>query len=279
MKKLLLYIVLFSCCCSSYAQRRSAPTVGPKAIGIGVIGGTNLASFSYFGDQDKQGLDYDSLFYRIRPLAGLTVEIPLGDYFYIAPEVVLAGRGDARLFQSIIWNNSQVRYQAKPYYLELQVPMSMVIPLSKTIQPYVFASPGFGLTLPVGEITQYSLDKPQSFSHTVAIDSSNMALYDASITAGAGIRFNIDLSTFYLAFKLEAGYHHGFLDTYSPMEHNDMATAANVNAYNVKGKRYNRGWELRLSVVLPLKFPPGDACSNWSRDVYPISRKGQRFSF
>ena len=44
-------------------------------------------------------------------------------------------------------------------------------------------------------------------------------------------------------------------------------------------KRLNRGWEMRLSVVLPLKFPPGDACSGWSRDVYPLSRKGNRFSF
>lgn len=279
MKKILLYIALFCCCCSLYAQRRSAPNAAPKAIGIGVVGGTNLASFSYFGDREKQGLDFDSLFYRIKPLAGLTVEIPLGDYFYIAPEVIWAGRGDSRLFQSAIWNDSQVRYQAKTYYLELQVPISLVIPASYSFQPYVFVAPGFGLTLPMGGITQYSFDKPQSFNHSVAIDSSNMALYDASVMAGAGMRFNVDFSTFYLAIKLEAGYHYGFLDTYSPMEHNDMASAVNVNAYNVKGKRLNRGWEMRLSVVLPLKFPPGDACSNWSRDVYPVSRKGQRFSF
>lgn len=278
MKKLFLSIVLFCCCCSLYAQRHSVPNAAPKAVGIGVVGGANLARFNYFGDREKQGLDFDSLMYRIRPLAGLTVEIPLGDYFYIAPEVLWSGRGDARLFQSAIWN-SQVRYRAKTYYLELQIPMSLVIPVSYTFQPYAFVAPGFGLTLPMGEISQYSLDMPQSFNHKVAIDSSNMAVYDASVTAGAGMRFNVDFSTFYLAFKLEAGYHYGFLDTYSLMEHNDVAPAVNVNAYNIKGKRLNRGWEIRLSVVLPLKFPPGDACSNWSRDVYPVSRKGHRFSF
>lgn len=279
MRKILFIVLFCCCCCSLHAQRHSAPNVGPKAIGIGVVGGANMASFTYYGDREKQGLEFDSLFYRIRPLAGLTVEIPVGNFFYIAPEVLWSGRGDARLFQSNIWNNNLVRYQAKTYYLELHVPMSLVIPVSKTIQPYVFLAPGFGLTLPMGEISQYSLDNPQSFNHTVAIDSSNMALYDASITAGAGMRFNVVFSTFYMAFKLEAGCHYGFLDTYAPLEHNDMAPAVNVNAYNVKGKRFNRGWELRLSIVLPLKFPPGDACSNWSRDVYPVSRRGHRFSF
>lgn len=278
-KKIILSIVLICCCCSLCAQRHRVPGSSQKSVGIGVVGGANLASFSYFGDIEKQGLDFDSVLYRIRPLAGVSVEIPLGNYFYIAPEVIWAGRGDSRLFQSAVWNDSYVRYQAKSYYLELQVPMSLVIPINNTYQPYVFVAPGFGLTLPMGDISQYSLDKPQSINQAVAIDSSNMALYDASFMAGAGMRFNVDFSTFYLAFKLEAGYHFGLLDTYSPMEHNDMATAVNVNAYNVKGKRLNRGLEIRLSVVLPLRFPPGDACSNWSRDVYPVSRKGQRFSF
>ncbi len=279
MKKAFLFIVLFCCCCSLVAQHRTGPKFAPKSVGVGLVVGGNLASFAYHGDSNKQSLGFDSLLYRIRPIAGVAVEIPLGNYFYVAPEVLWSGRGDARLFESAIWNNNQVRYLAKTYYLEMQVPMSLVIPASKTVQPYVFVAPGFGLTLPMGGIIQQSLDKPHSFSHSVAIDSSNMALYDASLMAGAGMRFNLDFSTFYLAIKLEAGYHYGFLDTYSPMEHNDMATAVNVNAYNVKGKRLNRGWEMRLSVVLPLKFPPGDACSGWSRDVYPLSRKGNRFSF
>lgn len=264
MKRLTLYILLFFCCCSLFAQRRATPSTAQKAIGIGVIGGANLAKFAYLGDSEKQDLGFDSILYRIKPLAGLTLEIPLGNYFYVAPEVLWAGRGDARLFESAIWNHSQVRYQVRSYYMEMHVPVSLVIPVTQTFQPYVFVAPGFGLTLPMGGISQYSLDKPQSFNHSVAIDSSNMALYDASIKAGAGVRFNLDLSSFYLAIKLEACYHCGLLDTYSPMEQNDMASAVNVSAYNVKGKRMNRGVECRLSVVLPLKFPPKDACSSFA---------------
>lgn len=279
MKRLALYIALFFCCCSLFAQRHAGSGPAVKAVGVGIMGGANLAKFAYLGDSEKDGLGFDSVLYRIRPLAGLAVEIPLGNYVYVAPEVQWAGRGDSRLFESTVWNHSQVRYQVKSYYLELNVPVSVVIPVTQTFQPYVFVAPGFGLTLPMGGITQYSFDKPQSFNHSVAIDSSNMALYDASVMAGAGVRFNVDLSTFYLAIKLEAGYHYGLFDTYSPLEHNDQATAANVNAYNIHGTRKNRGIECRLSIVLPLKFPPGDACSNWSKDVYPVSRKGHRFSF
>ena len=237
-----------------------------------------MASYAYLGDPEKEGLDYDSLLYRIRPVFGLTVEIPVGKYLYVAPEVLLAGRGDARLFESTVWQ-APVRYQAKVNYLELCVPVSLAIPVNKVVHPYIFAAPSIGLTLPMGSISQYALDKPQSFNQSVAIDSSNMALYDFGVMAGAGVRFNVDFSTFSLVFKLDAGYYYGFHDTYSPMEHNDQAPAANVSAYNIRGARLNRGIACRFGVVLPLKFLPGDACSNWSDDVYPVRRKGRPRGF
>ena len=263
MKRIALVIAFFCCCCSLHAQFHSGSNHAQKAVGIGVVGAANLASFAYPNDISKDSLGFDSLLYRIRPVIGLTVEIPIGNYLYVAPEVLLASRGDSRLFESTVWDAS-VRYQAKVNYLELRVPVSFAIPVSKTVHPYVFAAPSFGLTLPMGAIVQHSLDNPQSFDHAVAIDSSNMALYDAGVMAGAGVRFNVDFSTFSLVFKLEGGYYYGLLDTYSPLEHNDQASAANVTAYNILDKRQNRGIECRLSIVLPLKFLPGDACSSFS---------------
>lgn len=273
MKRIALFIVFLCCCCSLHAQFYSGSSHARKAMGIGAVGAVNLANFAYPNDISKNGLDYDSLLYRIRPVFGLTVEIPVGKFLYVAPEVLLASRGDARLFESTVWN-TLVRYQAKMNYLELRVPVSLAIPVCKTVHPYIFAAPSFGLTLPKGEIIQYSLDKPQSFNQSVAIDSSNMALYDAGVMAGAGVRFNADFSTFSLVFKLEAGYYFGILDTYSPMELQDQAAAVNVNAYNTQGKRLNRGLECRFSIVLPLKFLPGDACSSFSSNNRTRHRLG-----
>lgn len=278
MKKIVLLILLLCCCWTLQAQFRNGTNRASKALGIGVVGGANLASYAYPNDISKDTLSYDSLMQRIRPIAGLTMEIPVGKYLYVAPEVLLTSRGDARCFESDIWG-TPVRYQAKTYYLELRVPVSLTFPVSKAVHPYVFAAPSFGLTLPMGGISQCSLDKPQTFNHSVAVDSSNMALCDFGVMAGAGVRFNVDFSTFSLVLKLDAGYYYGFHDTYSPMEHNDQAPAANVSAYNIKGVRLNRGIECRFSVVLPLKFLPGDACSNWSDDVYPVRRKGRPRGF
>ena len=278
MKKLLLILIAVMCSCSLMAQYGSTSHSTRKAVGIGLKGGLGLPSYAYFGDADKSALGYDSIMNRIKPLYGVFVEIPIGDHFYVSPEVSLVNRGDARLYESSVWN-TMVRYQASVSYLELRVPVSMVLPVGEVVQPYVFAAPTFGLALPMGDITLQSFDNPQSINHSVAIDSSNMAPYDLGLTAGVGMRFNMDFSRFSLVVKLEAAYSHGLLDTYSVAEHNDQAPAANVNAYNVIGQRLNRGFECALSIVLPLKFAPGDACSNWSKDVYPKGRRGQPRGF
>ena len=99
-----------------------------------------------------------------------------------------------------------------------------------------------------------------------------MAQYDFGALAGAGLRFTMTFPRFSLVVKMEAGYYLGFNDTYSEAEHNDQAPAINVNAYNINGVRNNRGLEAAITVALPLKFAPGDACSHWSKGVYPSSK-------
>ena len=38
----------------------------------------------------------------------------------------------------------------------------------------------------------------------------------------------------------------------------------NVNAYNINGKRLNRGIEAAITVSIPLDFRSGDDCFYWS---------------
>lgn len=250
-----------------------------EAVAIGIRGGAALPWFDYPGNPELNGLGFDTPINRMRPVVGINVEIPLlGGWLYVAPEIDLVGRGDSRVFHSDLWD-ADVRYQVRVNYLEARLPVSVAFPVSSWLKPYVFAAPSFGLALPAlmesgplaSGITQASIDTAL-FADTVAIGASNMAPYDFGVMAGAGLRFTFTFSRFSLVLKVEAGYHLGFKDTYSEAEHNDQAPALNVNAYNIQGKRQNRGLEAAVTLALPLRFAPGDACSHWSKGVYPTSR-------
>lgn len=269
MKKILLSLLVLMLACQLTAQQKNERKRG-EAVAIGIRVGGNLASYNYSGNDALNSLPFDSLWYRVRPMLGLQVEIPLfGGIVYVAPEASFTVRGDSRLFESSTWN-TQVRYQAKVNYLEARLPISVAIPVSSWFKPYVFAAPSFGVatSTSVGpfasEIAQYSFDNPQSLNDVVAVDSSNMAAYDYGLTAGAGLRFTIDLSSFLMVVKLEGGYHMGFRNTYSALEIADQAQAVNVNAYNITWKRLNRGIEAAVTIAIPLDFHSGDDCFYWS---------------
>ena len=268
MKNTILAILVFVLVGVASAQQHDNQQRGEK-VAIGIKVGGNLPSYLYTGNEELNALDYDTLLKRVRPMLGLQVEIPLlGGVIYVAPEVLLAQRGDSRLFRSVPLD-ALVRYQARVNYLEARLPISIAIPVSKSFKPYVFAAPSFGLALPslgplASEIRQYTFDHPQSMNNVVAVDSSNMAPYDYGVTLGGGLRFNINFTSFSMVVKLEGGYYIGFRDTYSAKEHNDQAQAVNVNAYNVTGQRRNRGIEAALTIAIPLDFHPEEDCFYWA---------------
>ena len=275
MKKTILTILVLMLACQLSAQHNNKQR--GEAVAIGVRVGGNLASYSYPGNDALNSLGFDTLMNRVRPMLGVNVEFPLfNGLMYVAPEVSFTGRGDSRLFESSTWN-TQVRYRARVNYLEARLPISVAIPVTSWFKPYVFAAPTFSLALDTvgplaGSIEQYSFDTPQSFNHTVAIDSSNMSPYDYGVTVGAGLRFTIDFSSFLMVVKLEGGYHLGFRDTYSEQEHLDQAQALNVNAYNVNGNRLNRGIEAAITIAIPLDFHSSEDCFYWS----DVQRKKNR---
>jgi len=253
-------------------QAKAQMDVAGHSIAVGIKGGVNLANYAYLGDADKSALPLDSLKYRIRPVFGVSVEVPIAKNLFLSPELLFAGRGDSRLFESQTWN-SKVRYRAEVNYLEMRLPVSYAIPLSKVVKPYVFAAPAFGLTLPTvpvlgGKIEQTFLDGGPS--QVMELDTGNMAPFDVNVLVGAGLRFDFWVSELAFLVKLEAAYSWGFLDTYSAAEHHDQAHAINVNAYNVNGLRQNRGIECLITVAIRLDALGGknDACSTFSRSRY-----------
>jgi len=260
MKKAVLIIAVLMCAVAGMAQRSHFSGRGrQETVAVGLRVGGNLSRFAYPDDGRLENLPLDSVvFNRIRPLVGLSVEVPIAGVVYVAPELTWVGRGDSRLFESSVWD-TLVRYQAKTNYLELRLPVSLAIPVSRRVKPYVFAAPTVGLVLPLGSIQQSVLDSVPMV-HTVSIDTNNMALYDAGVVLGAGLRYIQHFEAFSLVFKAEVGWYRGMRDTYSPKEHLDQSQASNVSAYNINGKRKNRGFEASITVALPLRFYP-DACT------------------
>jgi hypothetical protein len=260
MKKIFLTIMVLSLIGSASAQQNDKNN-RPEKVAVGIRAGGNLASYYYNENQVLNDLPFDSLKYRVRPMLGLDVEIPLfNGYVFVAPEISFTGRGDSRLFHSSTMNDT-IRYQAKVNYLEVRLPISVAIPVTPNIKPYVFAAPVFGLALDtvgplISTITQGS--------DVVPVSKSNMAPYDYGVTLGAGLRYRINFNSFSLVLKAEGGYYLGLCDTYSEQEKLNQANAANAQAYNIVGERLNRGIEAAITIALPLDFHSEDDCFYWS---------------
>ena len=289
MKKILFILLFLSMAGFATAQNSGgSKSKNREAVAIGIRGGASLPNYQYTDNPDLNALPFDAdLMQRIGlPTLGLQVEIPLlNGRMYVAPEADFTVRGDDRLFHNDNLN-TDVNYRARVNYLEARLPIAVAFPATTWLKPYVFAAPSFGLALPTvgpftSEITQsYANGNP---TETVAVDSSNMAPYDIGVLAGAGLRFNINFTDFSLVVKVEAGYHLGFLDTYSEQEHYNQSTAINLNQksghqYNVIGQRLNRGFEAAVTIALPLRFSSDDACVNWSSGSHR-PRRNQHYGF
>lgn len=249
-------------------------------IGVGVKGGVNLTKFHYSVKAlDTLGRDTtgkDPLWMqRLRPVYGVQAEIPFGSCFIFTPELLYMTRCDMRKYKNYPFGDS-LTYQAEVHYLDLRLPISLVIPLKSPVQPYLFAGVDLGMVMPY--FSKKGSDEGLNLSGTIsqgvdetAVNKSNMSPFDVGVFGGLGVRYTMDFDGFSLVAKLEADYSYGLMNTYSKKEQNSQVPAANLGLggthYQV-GTRQNRGIELFLTVVLPLRFM-GDACSGWSDDVYP----------
>lgn len=289
MKKLLFLIVVLMIGSSVSAQSSHTNNKARKAVGIGLLGGGNLTHYAYINSgYNLNSLPFaDSLLLRVHPTLGFTVDIPMENHLYITPEFLVETKGDARQYISTP-SGSEVLYTATVSYLDVRVPIAYSIPVSKSFQPFVFVAPSVSLTLPDlplmdNGITMTDLGQSGNTTQlntlTASIDSATMAPFDAGLSVGVGCRYYFDFDSFSLALKFEVSYNMGLVNTYSKSERDEIANALNTNVYNIKGMRLNQGIECLFSVVLPLKFLDGGACSGWSNNVYHSSSKGIHIGF
>jgi len=260
-----------------------------RSIGLGIKGGVFLPNYYYRSQSDVEDLNalpYDTAWLnRIRPIAGVQVEIPVNDNLIFAPELLWIQRGDSRCFHNIP-SGDDIRYTAKVNYLDLRVPVNVLFFAQKKLNPYLFAGPDFGLVMPYISFLDKNLsgiiteEQSNGSTNEVEVNASNMAPYDIGVFGGVGLRYALNFARFSLVMKLEAAYSLGLFETYSQEELTSHAPAANLGTggthYSV-GHRYNRGMECTFSLVLPLHFMGGDACASFPNGTYGYGRGKSSF--
>lgn len=280
MKKLSIIILL-----ALFAQVAAFAQINDQSssnsVAIGIKGGLSFPRM-YYSDNHLNELpqawlkDSNGAF-RIFPIGGVFVDVPLGDFVSVAPEVMFAQRGTSMTYQH--YSGANVDYSINSKYIDLRIPVIARLKVVDAFQPYVLAGLEAGYLLG-GQISE-KRSAPIAFDTIINIGKANMAPIHAGVFAGAGIRSDINCGAFTLMLKLDATYHQGFLDSYSSMEHEESSNAVNINAYNVNGIRFPRGLEVCFSLGIPLKFHPvDDACSTFSNNKYrPKHSKGTMYGF
>ncbi len=226
-----------------------------KRASMGVKLGAADAVMEFTGEKVKD-MNHSRV---IHPVGGIYVELPVAKFFSVSPEIMFMQRGTT---VSCMWMGSQTDYRLNSRSIDLRIPLQFYWVASNVFKPYVFFGPDFSYVLG-GKI---NLDQPdgEMGNSEVEIGDANINRYDVSVMAGIGFRFDITMDKRYLYIKIEGAYNHGFLNTYSQKELDDMVQSANVHAYNVSGGRYNRSFEVMISVGMPF-YKKGETCSYFKK--------------
>ena len=226
-----------------------------KRVSMGVKVGAADAVMK-FTDEKLSDLNHSRV---IHPVGGIYLEIPVAKFFSVSPEVMFMQRGTT---VSYMWEGHPTDYRLNSRSIDLRVPLQFYWVASNVFKPYVFFGPD--LSYVVGG--KINLDQPdgEMGNKEIEIGDANMNRYDLSLLAGVGFRFDINMDKRYLYIKIEGAYNHGFLNTYSQREIDDMSQSANVHAYNVTGSRYNRSFEVMISVGMPF-YKKGETCSYFGK--------------
>ena len=230
-------------------------------VSLGVKGGVNMPRMLYLDNAYLSKLPQAAKF---TPTGGVFVDIPIGEIIAIAPEFDYVERGTDITY--IHNSGMQVHYALSVKYVDFRLPLEVRIPIEPYVQPYLTVGAEGGMRL--GGSIHIDRNEPAPLDATIDVGDANMTLFHAGVFTGLGVRSLVSIGDFDLLLKLSATYHQGFLDTYTESEKEESVPAVNVNAYKITGGRMPRGLEICLSIGIPLKPRPDDACRSFSRDRY-----------
>ena len=272
MKRLfVILLIMFGLTYSIQAQNPNRKQQ-KEYVGIGLKGGLNFPRMLYMQNNALSQLPQEP--WKLTPMGGLFVEIPVGSMLIIAPEVVYVQRGLETTYEHISGMN--VHYSMNVSYADFRLPFELRFPIVPAFQPYLTVGAEAGMRL-FGQI-HIDRTQPAELDQTIDVGDANMSLIHAGVLAGVGIRSRVNLGSFGMVFKLSATYHQGVLDTYSEREKTGDVPAVNVNAYQLTGSRLPRGLEVCLGIAIPLEPKQDDACASFSRNRQWI-KHSRRTSF
>ena len=231
----------------------------PKEVSIGLKGGINLAGMTFTAPRLSELPQSMAL----KPVGGVFVDIPLLDWLAVVPELMYVERGMATHYMH--YSGCEVDYAIRSRYADFRLPVLIGVNLTSWFQPYLVAGGDAGYLLG-GSIHLWQPGLP-SPDLTTDLGEANMKPLYLGAFGGLGLRFFKPMKGHRAQLRIEATYNHAFVDTFSEMEHNDSASPLNVNAYNITGKRFPRGIEVTMGLVVPLT-PDKDACYSFSKNKY-----------
>jgi hypothetical protein len=231
----------------------------PQEISFGIKGGINLAGMSFTAPRLSELPQSMAL----KPVGGVFVDLPLLNWLAIVPELMYVEWGMATHYTH--YSGGEVDYTIHSRYVDFRLPVLIGLNITSWFQPYLVAGGDVGYLLG-GSIHLEQQGMPNPDLTTVLGKANMFPLYFGTL-GGLGLRFFKPVNGHRAQLRMEATYNQAFVDTFSKMEHNDTATPLNVNAYNITGKRFPRGVEIIIGLVIPL-IPDKDACYSFSKNKY-----------
>lgn len=245
-----------------------------KSVSIGLKGGVNMPRMYYYGNEALNQLPQKD---TITLMGGLFVDIPMGNVFTLAPEVVYLQRGTDISYVHRP-SGAQVHYSMQVHYVDFRLPLEVRLPIKPYFQPYLTLGAEAGMRL--GGQIHIDRSQPIALNETIDVGDANMNLIHAGAFAGLGIRSRLTLGDRHLLLKLGATVHQGLLDNYGADEKEGSVPAVNVNAYQLTGMRLPQGLEVTLGVAIPLEKHLKDACATFDKDRnYRRGNRGHLFGY
>lgn len=287
MKKLslILFLSLLLAGNTATAQFRkplqSRNTIGSTEAryNIGITGGLTTTYWFHFAGT---GTKYHQPF-NFGPIGGLVVERMFNSNSSIAVEGLFAMRNthldyNVLNFPVAINVNKDFYRQYDVDYMEVAVQVPLTYYFSQgNLRPYVFVAPRF--TLPLSgsiewqkkEIIGYGTEN-QHYSEEGAVDETvemsgqNMRRWNVGLVAGAGIRYRVNFSNYYLLLKLDLSAHAALINSFTKDENSGNSEivigASYIDPYLLQ-KRFNTDASLKFTLLFPLKKQLKGACMRW----------------
>lgn len=181
-----------------------------------------------------------------------------GQHFAVRPGLSFLKRGGklTEIGSPYEGDIDDVSYRLKSKYMDIRVPVMYQFLDEKSVwRPYVFLAPVFGLSLG-GEIeTRAEYTTGDYEGYVLDLNKANMSgIYFAGMV-GAGVKFRPVIGGHRYFVDLGLAYEYGFTNTYGKKEKDGTAIIESglfTNVYKVDGKRKFSGFELSLSVGVPI---------------------------